>query len=263
MSKNQLQANKPSAVATTGSTLPAYMQGAKDLGVEDIGNEDVIVPRIKICQAMTTVKDEIDGLNNGMFYSSTKELMGEEIKIFVLSFYKAKTWFDNDKLLGYEAFDKKTKEYTRFGDKMEEILASKEKYDEGIDSYNYVAILQSELREAMASGGTPSMYIFTCASAAMKPAKQLNSKLKKMATRGVPIYGNLITVHSEAIKFDKGSAYMPVFPSTDEFANEDEFRELAIAHEIANDTALKAQKSEGDKGETVAKSEDGEDPFEL
>jgi len=213
------------------AAVPAYlMVDESDLGSDNIGSSEIVIPRIKICQAMSDIKSDNDQIKDGDIYTNLGEVIGNNIKFFVLTFWKSKVWFSPDKkLLCTEFNDPETREPIKFGNDVsvsefgEEKLAKQE--ITVIDSYNYMVIPEKLVSQALKKGEIPFPYIYAGGSAAIKYCRQLNGKIKTNALKKIPIYGQLITMDTKLDKFSKGSAYMPRFSYT-RYADENEFKFL-------------------------------------
>ena len=242
------------------SQVPAFMQDAGDMGVDSIGTEDVVTPRIKIAQKMSQAKDQNDKLRDGQLYHSLEfTSFGNDVEVFALLTYKTKIWFsDSQTLVGYEYFDKKSGNYNRYGLEMDAIMADKARYAEGSDTYNYMMILATELEAGIANGTMPNIYIYSASSASSKAAKQLNGKLKMNATRRIPIYLQFISFGTIKQSFDKGDAFMPVF-TFPRLANKDEFTALQDGFKHAQTLMGNA----GTHDEGTPESTTDEDPFTI
>jgi len=225
-------AKRKNLPAKSGSDVPAYLKTRQeDLGVDSIEPQDIVIPRMKICQGQSGIKDIIK-INDGQFYNSvTNDVYGERVSFFVLLHWKSTVWFTDDfKLRGIIYKDAETKEEVHFGQDIEACIKNIEK-DPGINAHNYFIIGERELSDAVKNNDFPLPVVYSCQSAAVKSARQLNGKLKTNAvSRGIPIYGQLIQASSIKEKFEKGSAFMPVF-EYGRYANQNEFKFLSELHD--------------------------------
>jgi len=121
--------------------------------------------------------------------------------------------------------------------------------DEGILSYNYFIIPVKDIK-----GATLPM-IFSCSSAAVKYARQLNTKLKLNALKNIPIFGQVVNVKSQLVSFAKGSAYMPKF-NYERYATKEELPVLQDMY-----TFCKSTMTTKNTVEKVFKEEAEEVPF--
>jgi len=265
------QETKKNEVQTTGSNVPDFLRTEGDLGTDEIGTQDIIVPRLKVCQAMSTVKQTNEDVRDGDFYNAaTGRVYGKEIEFFILLMWRSRIWFnDQMQLIGMEMLDKRTKEVKHIGLEIENIINNKALYDKGIDSHNYMLVMADDLAK-----GSPEILIYSAQSAAMKTSRQLNSKLAANARGKVPIYGQRIKCAATLQKFSKGSAYMPVF-SYPAYATEQEFPVLKQLFEQASSLQgrddVMTQESPTDRDNPPPKdapidandmfSEPGSDPF--
>lgn len=88
---------KDKEVATTGEQLPAFMQDmdmGDNRGSEDVGKEDITIPRLEIVQSLSPCRDKndpayIEGCEDGDLYNSvTRELYGPSVDILFVMFKK-------------------------------------------------------------------------------------------------------------------------------------------------------------------------------
>ena len=233
-------------VTTTNQSLPSYLPKDIDTGTDTIGSEDVIIPRIKIVQAMSAIKDTLS-VNEGQFYTADGTLIEDILECFVLLHWKSKVWFSEDqKLDGIEFTDAATKQRIQAGPKMQEILADPQWYASGDDCNNYMIVR----REALSGGGVPTVYLYTAQGAANKYAKQLNSKLKANGRNGIPIYCQSVMMGTTKEKFNQGSAFMPQFTYGD-FATEAEFTILKKMFDAAKEHQARTETTTSEEEVTV------------
>lgn len=211
--------------------LPDYLREIPkgELGTENIGGSDIIIPRLKICQALSKIKEDNETIRDGDFYNSaTNEIYGKEILLYFLYFWRSKIWFgDQMKLRGIEMVSGTgaNAHVRHIGPEIEAIVNDREEYERGIDAHNFFVVRATQL-------GMPEVMIFTCQSAAMKYSRQLNATLLANSRRGIPVYANKVKVGCTFQKFSKGSAYMPAFTPLG-FADKAEFIELKELYEKA------------------------------
>lgn len=219
--------------------LPAYLQVKDDLGVENIESSDVVIPRIKICQSTSTqIKEEVQGIKDGDIYNSlTKEVYGDTINLVILLYWKSTIWFTDDfKLIGTIYKDIATGEEIQLGNDIKHCLEHK---NEGIDAFNYMVLTDKELGQAIKTKSIQFPSIFSCLSAAMGNARQLNGKLKTNSLDRIPIYAQVVTVKTQLKKFSKGQAFMPTF-SYPRYVNEQEMVFLKEFHAKCKDLQKRA-----------------------
>lgn len=235
------------AVVTKGQDLPTYLQVKDDeLGTDTIDPNDIVIPRLKIVQSTTQVK-QVANLKDGEFYNSlTNEPYGAQVSIFVLLYWKSRVWFTDDfKMRGTIYMDAATKEQIKFGN---EIEFCESNWDKGIDAFNYMVVTDKELNNALKKGELPFPSIYSCMSASMKYARQLNGKLKADSLKKLPIYSHLITIKTQLEKFTKGQAFMPHF-EYGRVANESEFKFLKELHNKCKTLQRRADVHAGDVNE--------------
>ena len=223
------------AVATLGGeALPAYMQEGKVRSEGTIGQSDLVLARIKICQKTTKGKEQVPGIKDGLFFHTiSKENLGNHIDFFVCCHFKSRVWFDKGlNLIGLEQQNVKLIEskdgscsikvdgVVRFGDQVKECVD--EKYEEGKETDNYLIVTAASLEEAVNSKAMPDVAILNCMKAARKASKQLNSKIMSNNLKGIPCFGQMISATTALESFDAGDAFMPTF-TYGRYANKEEF----------------------------------------
>jgi len=113
---------KKKEVAVTGNTLPSYIkQNETARGSENVGSEDLVIPRIEIVQALSPARKKkdpgyIEGAEEGMLFNSlTRELYGTELMIVPVMFKKEYlVWKDRDQGGGFRgAFPNKAEAEAR------------------------------------------------------------------------------------------------------------------------------------------------------
>jgi len=216
--KTQLQIVKP----------PTYLQVKEgELGTENIDQTDIQVPRLKIVQATSTVKQINNNLADGDLYNSlTGESYGNTLNIYILFHWKSRIWFSDElKLIAAIYKDPNSGSEIAIGD----TDYATNNPDEGKDSHNYLVIPVKDIENAIRNKEIPFPMIFSCISAAIKYARQLNGKLKTNSFKRIPIYGQQVKVTTELVKFTKGQAYMPLF-SFGEYAPQNHFALLTALY---------------------------------
>jgi hypothetical protein len=198
---------------SSAENIPAFYANVQDLGVDNIGAEDVIIPRVKIFQAMRDIINTIKGIVEGSFYDNfSQKVFGDTITFFVAYFYKSRLWFDpkSRSLLASQYKDPRTKQMVTFGNSPEIIQSD---YESGKDSMNYFIILEEDLVAAAETGSIPLFYMFSCMSAAIPAAKALNTKIKLNTgcNPPLPIWAQQVKASTKMESFDAGDAYMPLF----------------------------------------------------
>jgi len=203
--------------------VPKYLTtvDSSELGTDSIDASDIQIPRLKIVQGSSQIKTQFPSFKDSEFYNSvSNENYGNKVSFFVLLHWKSMVWFSDDfKLRCISYRDAITGEEIVFGNECEYCLTHPE---EGKKSHNYMIVLEQDLKTAIEKNEMPFPLIFSCMSAAIKYARQLNGKLKTNSFKRIPIYGQLIEVVTELEKFRKGQAYMPKF-SYKRYPDEKEF----------------------------------------
>mgnify|MGYP000211720454 CR=1 FL=1 len=79
--------------------IPDYIQQDSNIGKENIEQEDVILPRVRLCQSMSPERkksnpDFIAGLEEGQFFQKTPPtIYGENLLVLPLKRYKTRIYF--------------------------------------------------------------------------------------------------------------------------------------------------------------------------
>lgn len=239
-------ARKTTSIA---AAVPDYLK-TNDMGVDNIKSSDMVIPRLKIVQGLSRVKDENDALKEGEFYHTlTKESMGNSVIFYVLFFWPSLIWFSEDqKFLGSEHND--GSQLVRIGDINFDDMAVRSK---ALGAFNYMICLSKDIT----SGTLPEILIYSATSAAQRPARNLNGKLKYNAQKQVPIWGQKIKMTTLKKQFPRGSAYMPQF-QFGSFASEGE---AAVLKELYNMAKMLFTSKETHQEEPTAEAHEAEAPI--
>ena len=204
--------------------VPTYLQKQGELGVNNIGIEDMQIPRLKIVQGPSQIKQALPQIKDGEIYNTlTNEIYKQPVIVFLLLFWKSHVWFSEDfKLLCTSYDDIVTGEKIVFGNHPELLNDP----DSATLSFNYMLIPKNDLMKM------PFPLIFSCMSTATKPARQLNGLLKRNAAQKIPIFGQSIEITTKLVQFTKGQSYHPVFKMS-EYATEEEFAILSELYKIS------------------------------
>ena len=72
--------NKAPVKSTLAPVLPAHLQGGKTTRIGNIDQSDLVIPRVKLLQAVSPEVTQYDGAKPGMFWNSIAgESMGDEL----------------------------------------------------------------------------------------------------------------------------------------------------------------------------------------
>jgi len=207
-------ANTPATAGQT--TLPAFLQG-EETGTEFMDQEDTIVPRVKICQAMSqSIKEDVPSIRDGDFYHNiSKQILGQAMYVYVLFHWRSEVWFNSErKLIGTRFRNPFNKEqWFEYGKEIDAIIKDldqpeeKRLYPKPTENHNYMLAMGSSISQMQ----MPEIFIYSAGSAACKPAKEFNSQLKYEGRMGVPIWAHQVKVQSAPVVFPKGTAFMPKF----------------------------------------------------
>lgn len=234
------------AIVKSGQAMvPEYLTKEKDLGTDSIKSSDVSIPYLKICQALSKIKQANSAIKDGQFYSSMGgEVLGGEISIYVLLHWTGQIWFKENKFHGrvYRSVDNKI---VHQGPDIEDCL--KGVYGDPMETQNYFVILTEEIKSAVATQRLPTLpFTLTLMSAGLKYAKQLNGKILSNAqSLHLPIYGQVVKAVTRLEKFSAGDAFMPVFSFPAEYPAPDEFLVLGKLHQSCRDLQSKVAENDG------------------
>jgi len=241
--------------------VPDFFRTANDMGTESIDSTDISIPRIKICQGVSGVHDEIKIVDGDIYESISKTIFEKPLNVVVVLHWKSTVWFSEDnKMLATMFIHPITKEEIWFGQDADHIRSSAKLLENGMQSHNYFLLPREALREAVSNGDFPLPYAFSCTSAAIKSARNLNGRLRMNGGKGIPIFGQEVTIDTKKEKFTKGSAFMPVF-GFGGFVTKDEFEFLKGYHVECKKLQQKAvASSENDEDISFPNEEDEEIP---
>ena len=89
--------------------MPAFLQekqGQPARGAEDVGTDDLVIPRLEVCQSLSACRDEddalyIEGIKDGDLYNNlTRENYGRDVMVIPVVFEKEYLiWKDRNCLL--------------------------------------------------------------------------------------------------------------------------------------------------------------------
>ncbi len=183
--------------------LPAYLQTGdvtKDYRVDDIA-----IQRLKIVQGLTdkTVKEV--ATEGDLYNNVTHDVYPQPFGFFVVIFWRSEIWMKPGKgLLGQVYGDMKV------GPEIDACLQGD--YGPPSDSFNYILVPESELLRALSQKTSPGFLIYNAQSAALKYARQLNSRLAQYEGQKIPQYAHCIEMTTELQAFSNGNeAWMPHF----------------------------------------------------
>lgn len=81
------------------SKMPAYLDASDNLGNENIGSEDVVLPRLDILQQMSAATARVPNAKAGMLYNTVTDELYDELYVLNLAYDKEYTVF-KDRSLG-------------------------------------------------------------------------------------------------------------------------------------------------------------------
>jgi len=271
MSKKGQGANVP---AKKEDSIPVHvMVGSEDEMGLRLEPGDVRIPRLKICQKMSS-KAQKNGIKVGEYYNDvTNEKVDAPFTFFPILQWDSVSYFTKkQEFKGTVYKNPATGERVTFGDLIDEILVDPKGYCEEnnlriIEFHNFMIVLEDELKAAITSGIKPQVYIISCGSAAREFSRQLIGKLFANSKKMVPIYGQAVTVETFEKEYDSGDAMMPRF-SYPRFPTPDEFKGLKIMagealklHTTATDNIANQAEHDPDEDQESPPTSGGADTF--
>lgn len=97
--KQDLIVRETPAVPVLQRDRPEFLKVNSGRGLEDINRQDLVLPRLSICQSMTPQRKKtdlgyIDGLEEGQFFNSlTGEIYPEELRFIPVLVFKSRLYF--------------------------------------------------------------------------------------------------------------------------------------------------------------------------
>jgi hypothetical protein len=238
----------PSGPQEIGAAVPEWIPTGQPTGAENIGKEDIQMPRLAIAQALSPAKIEgkpeyIEGLKLGELYNTvTSDVYGKGPIEFVIVKVERPRWveFDGDRNMidpDVPANDPRT--VWRTGEKGERLPPVATQF------YDYVVCLMPSMEPIAIS----------CARTGIKSAKKLNA-LIKMRIPPVPVYARRFVVETVLETNDKGTwgvyvfknAGTPGVPNSDLVKTREEFEKLKFISESLQDVVVHIERdaNEGD-----------------
>lgn len=102
MAKNEVAATAHGALVFS-QEVPAYIQQGSGRGSEEVKSSDMVLPRLEIVQALSPIKEAVEGAKEGyLFNSVTQEIIGADT-YFVPVYYRMEylVWKDQNKGGGF------------------------------------------------------------------------------------------------------------------------------------------------------------------
>lgn len=181
----------------------------EEMGTDNIDNADIIMPRLKLVQGLTTEKF---GAKDGEIINSvTGKNYGKKVKLVPIIHFKTHMLFTDE--LGVECRSMDAKVSINGLDCNE---CGKYKFGDDHKApacntiFNYLVAEEGELKEALAKGHSLPPLILSFMKTGIRAAKVINTSIKLNASRGYPIYGSFfeVTASDAPQKFTKGQAFV-------------------------------------------------------
>lgn len=210
---------RPSAELAAKDAVPEYLrktQGEPVQGLENVGQQEMVLPRLGLCQSMTPQRKKDDpkfirGLEEGDFFNTvTETIYGAKTYVVPLFFFKSRILFnpmEEGGGLRCQAPDARVGVGDPGGDCERCPMAQFSKDDKPVCSlfYNYVALV---LDEPAKLPTTEDMVVVSFKSTGLKVSRQWNSLMR---FRGrFDSFAGVYEFTSAAMKNDVGSWYQPV-----------------------------------------------------
>ena len=258
MAKKNLPAKKQG-----NGDVPAYFEGMGDMGTESIDSTDISIPRIKICQKMSTVHDDAQMKDGSIYDSVSKEVIPTPFEFVVVLHWKSMVWFSKDnKFIASCQIDPITKKEVWFGNDIDKIQNDDDLYAQGMNTHNYFLLPIDALNNAVQNGDFPLPMIYSAASAAIKHARNLNGHIRMNGGKGIPIFGQVVQMETVEDKFQAGKAFMPRFKFGD-VVNKQQAQFLAKYHTECKKLQAQAGADEPQHGNTDFPPKDDDEDIEV
>ena len=233
--------------------VPDYLKSVRsDAGFEDVTREDLVLPRLSICQALTPQRQKqntdkyIPGLEEGMFFNTiTGQIYGNEVRGVPLMMKKAPRIYFKPKNEGggvlCQSFDGIK------GGRLSPTCAECPNKDwEGakppkctqFDSFPLVLLPSLEL------------IVFALKSTGIKIARQWITRMKSPPFVGKPMYSGIYNFKAVGMQSDGRPFFGPVIslvPFTDPVYTEDVFRYAEQTYQGLSGKTIKIDDTEHDE----------------
>lgn len=94
MAKNQLAIQEQQSFEVVTNEVPEWLKQGQSRGAENVGTEDMVIPRIELVQALSPARNKkdaayIEGAEEGMLFNNvTRELYGEAVTVVPVYYSK-------------------------------------------------------------------------------------------------------------------------------------------------------------------------------
>ncbi len=239
-----------------------YLQKQGNTGTENIDQEDIIVPRLKIVQGQTK---EAFGADLGTMINNVDGThYGKKLLFVPVLHFKSNICFNDALEIECRSLDAKVsidgKECSPCGRTNFTKIEDKTIKPECNKIFNYIVCTEDELKEAIEKNMVLPPLVLSFMSSAIKQGKLTNTAIKMNATRGYPIFSQFfeLKVTDEPRAFAKGSAYMPEI-KVSRYVTEAEATYLEGMYKEYSKMKIDVQMSEDDMAqseETVPSNDD-------
>jgi len=188
---------KKQEIATTSEQLPAYMQRESVRGQENVGVEDLSIPRLDVIQALSPQRKKsdpayIEGAEEGLLFNSvTQMLYGAAVKFVPVYFRKEwLVWKDRDSGGGFNgAFSTKTEGMQVAGELGNDY--------EAVETAQHFGLIVHD-------DGTLEEVVISMSRSKMKASRQLNTLAKMI---GGDRFSSAYEVSAIEVNGEKGDYY--------------------------------------------------------
>jgi len=221
--KNELtEANSNQIIIASGDELPAYLKTDSNRGSEDVGIEDLTIPRLEIVQALSPCRKKtnaayIEGCEEGQLYNSiTREIYGDKVFIIPVVFKKQwLIWKDRDAGGGFKgAYDTAELAAERLIELEEENAVGP---FESVDTAQHICLL-------LKPNGKIEEIAISMAKSKMKVSRKFNSLVR---INGGDRFSRVYEVRTVEDKSEKGE-YINLDIKTIGFPSEEMYRKAEI-----------------------------------
>lgn len=233
----------------TSLAIPDYIE-KENKGTESLGSKDVIIPRLKIIQALSDEKVDLNIPEGNFVNGITKESFGTKIDIVIIMATSGWLMFEG-KGRQAKVVSRKFKGdiFPALNEKL--VLDPKNQaWDNATNTppkanlvYTYIVIVNGR-----------DMLSFSLMKTGLKAAKNLNTMLKM---KNCPSYAQRFTAETVLTKNEKGAYYLPKFTPAG-FVTKEEYETLASKFETLSTSSLNVdfENGESDDESAAAKKEE-------
>lgn len=231
------KANEVATQDANAIVVPDFLKGMMNdnRGSEDVGADDIIVPRLELVQSLSKCRKKNDpayiaGAEEGMLYNSvTRELYGESVNVVPVTFKKEfLLWRDQDLGGGFGGAyptEREAHEAKEAQDKPEEW--------EILDTAQHFCLLAQE-------GKDPQEIVISMAKSKGKCSRKWNSMVR---LNGGPRFSRVYSVHGVGDQNAAGQDYHTLDVKNVGFVTQEQFNHAEKVYELIQSGKMTADRS--------------------